>query len=170
MLLTKEHILSTLLVLDKHERNCHSGGEQTLSLLRESVRIIKGKTLVRMVIQNCSFCKQRRVTPQLPIMSNLPDACLAINQPPFTNTRIDHFGPLTINQGIHTRSTDRTSKRYGAVFTSLSTRAVHIELVGNLSIDNFMLALHRFLSMRRHPKNKFWQKWNQIYRCSERTC
>ena len=58
ILLTKEHFLSTLLVLDKHERNCHIGREQTLSLLRESVWIIKGKALVRKVIQNRSFCKQ----------------------------------------------------------------------------------------------------------------
>ena len=43
ILLTKEHFLSTLLVLDKHERNCHIGREQTLSLLRESVWIIKSK-------------------------------------------------------------------------------------------------------------------------------
>ena len=86
-------------------------------------------------------------------MSNLPEACLAINQPPFTNTGIDYFGPLTVKQGRRTRSTDGTSKRYGAIFTCLSTRAVHIELVGNLSTDNFILALRRFISRRRHPKN-----------------
>ena len=121
ILLTKEHFLSTLLVLDKHERNYHIGREQTLSLLRESVWIIKGEALVRKVIQNCSFCKQRRVTPQSPIMSNLPEARLAINQPPFTNTVIGYFGPLTFKQGRRTRSTDETSKRYGAIFTCLST-------------------------------------------------
>ena len=46
ILLTKEHFLSTLLVLDKHERNYHIGREQTLSLLRESVWIIKGKLYI----------------------------------------------------------------------------------------------------------------------------
>ena len=79
ILLTKEHFLSTLLVLDKHERNYDIGQEKTLPLLRESVWIIKGKILVRKVIQNCSFCKQHRVTPQSPVMSNLPDAHLAIH-------------------------------------------------------------------------------------------
>ena len=49
--------MSTFSVLDKQERNYHTGREQTLSLLRESVWIIKGKALVRKVIQNCSFCK-----------------------------------------------------------------------------------------------------------------
>ena len=61
ILLTKEQFLLTLLVLDKHERNCHIGREQTLSLLRESVLIIKGKPFVRKVIQNCSLCKQRQI-------------------------------------------------------------------------------------------------------------
>ena len=78
---------------------------------------------------------------QSPIMSNFPEARLAINQPPFTNAGIVYFGPLTIKQGRRTCSTDGTSKRYGAVFTCLSTRAVHIDLVGNLSTNNFILAL-----------------------------
>ena len=88
-------------------------------------------------------------------MSNLPEACLAINQLPFTNMVIDYFGPLTVKQRRRTHSTDGTSKRYGATFTCLSTCAVHIELVGNLSTNNFILALLRFISWRGHPKNIF---------------
>ena len=88
-------------------------------------------------------------------MSNLPKARLAINQPPFTNTGIDYFVPLTVKQGRCSRSTDETSKRYGAIFTCLSTRAIHIELVGNLPTDNFILALCRFISRGGHPKNIF---------------
>ena len=37
----------------------------------------------------------------------------------------------------------------------LSTRAVHIKLVVNLSTDNFTLALRQFTSRRGHPKNIF---------------
>ena len=88
-------------------------------------------------------------------MSNLPEARLAINQPPFTNTGIYYFGPLTVKQGRRVRSTDGTSKRYGAIFTYLNTGTVHIELVGNLSTDNFILASRRFFSRRGHPKNIF---------------
>ena len=95
-------------------------------------------------------------------MSNLPEARLAINQPPFTSTGIDYFGPHTVKQGRHTRSTDETSKRYGAIFPCLSTRAVHIELVGNLSTDNFILALRRFTSRRGHPKNIFSDNGNNF--------
>ena len=55
--LAKEHFLSTLLVLNKHERNCHIRRDQTLSLLRESVWIMKGKALVPRLTQNYSFCQ-----------------------------------------------------------------------------------------------------------------
>ena len=85
-------------------------------------------------------------------MSNLLEARLAINQPPFTNTGIDYFRPLTIKQGRRTRSTDGTSKRYGAIFTCLNTCVVHIELVGSLLTNNFILALRRFISRRGHSR------------------
>ena len=80
ILVTKVHFLLSLLLLVKHKRNCHTGREQTLSLMRESVWIIERKALVQMVIQNCSFCKRKRVKPQTQIMSNLHEARLAINQ------------------------------------------------------------------------------------------
>ena len=93
------------------------------------------------------------MTSYTPVTScNLPEARLAINEPPFPNTGIDYFGPLTVKEGRCTRSTDGISKIYGAIFTCLSTRAVHIELVGNLSTDNFILALRRFISRRGHPR------------------
>ena len=81
-------------------------------------------------------------------MSNLLEACLSINEPPFMNRGIDYFEPLTIKQGRRTRSTDGTSKRYGAIFTFLSTCAVHIGLVVNLSTDNFILTLRQLISRR----------------------
>ena len=68
-------------------------------------------------------------------MSNLPKARLAINKPPFTITETDYFGPLTIKQGRQTRSADGIFKRYGSIFTCLSTRAVHVELVGKPMIE-----------------------------------
>ena len=148
-------MLSILLVLDNHQQNCHIKGEQILSSLRESVWITKCKALMGKVIQNCSFRKRRPVTPQPPIMGYLPESCLAINGLSFTTMGIDYFGPLTIKQGGPTPSPDGTSKKYGAIFTCLSTRAVHIKLIPNLPTDNFILTLHRLISRRGHPKNIF---------------
>ena len=79
-------------------------------------------------------------------MSNLPEARLAINEPPSPTTGIYYFGPLSIKQGRYTRSTEGTSKRHGAIFTCLSTLVVHIESIGNRPTDNF-------ISKSGHPKN-----------------
>ena len=55
ILLTKEHFLSTLLVLDKHKQNYHIRQEQTLALLGESVWVIKNKALVQKVKTELQF-------------------------------------------------------------------------------------------------------------------
>ena len=39
-------------------------------------------------------------------------------------------------------------KYYGAMFTFMSSRAVHIEITNNMSTDSFILALRRLISQR----------------------
>ena len=51
-----------------------------------------------------------------------------------------------------TRSNQATHKRYGALFTCLTTRAVHFELASDLSTDIFILALRRLIACRGKPK------------------
>ena len=58
---------------------------------------------------------------------------------------IDYFGLLTIKLNKQTRKTCATAKRYEAVFICLTTRAVHLELIGNLSTDNFTFGHRRFI-------------------------
>ena len=45
-----------------------------------------------------------------------------------------------------TRTTRGVKKCYGVLFTCLTMRAIHIELAGDLSTDDFLLALRRFIS------------------------
>ena len=62
--------------------------------------------------------------------------------PPFTYCAVDYFGPFTIKEGR------RELKRYGVLFTCISSRAVHIETANSLQTDSFNNALHRFLAER----------------------
>lgn len=62
--------------------------------------------------------------------------------PPFTVCGVDFTGPVYIS------SEKGAQKSYIALFTCAVTRAVHIELVSDMSTNKFLLAFRRFLSRR----------------------
>ena len=65
---------------------------------------------------------------------------------------VDYFGSLTAKLNKGTRSTSGIAKRYGELFTCMTTQAIHLELTGDMSTDSFILALHRFIARRGNPK------------------
>ena len=152
IILSPKHHISTLIVTHIHETNFHVGRNSTLAFTRENFWIISGKSFIRYTINRCNFCKRRRVQPMAPLMGELPFERIAYMEPQFSRTGVDYFGPLLIKRGKRTRSNCGTAERYGALFTYLTTRAVHVELAGDLSTDSFILALRRFISRRGHPK------------------
>lgn len=76
---------------------------------------------------------------------DLPKERLQAHQPPFTATGVDLFGPMNITIGR------RREKRWGVLFTCLTTRAVHLELAASLSSASMILALRRMSSRRGTP-------------------
>ena len=61
---------------------------------------------------------------------------------PFSHCGVDMFGPFQIKEGR------KVHKRYCAIFTCFSSRAIHLEATNKLDTDSFILALRRFLSTR----------------------
>lgn len=61
---------------------------------------------------------------------------------PFCHVCVDYFDPFTTIQG------SRKHKRYGALFTCLFSRAVHIEVANSLETYSFLTALRRFIVCR----------------------
>ncbi|XP_071874211.2 uncharacterized protein [Bombus fervidus] len=80
-------------------------------------------------------------------MGDLPEARITESRP-FTNVGTDYCGPFYVKERRH-RNRSKV-KVYVAIFICLATRAVHIELVSDLTTDAFIAALRRFISRRGH--------------------
>ena len=96
---------------------------------------------VRNIIFNCVPCRSLRGKLAEQKMADLP-SCLMATEGPFVFTGVDMFGPFLVKEK---RS---QVKRYVAMFTCLSSRAVHLESTKDISADSFIQALRRFLARR----------------------
>lgn len=68
--------------------------------------------------------------------------------PPFLRVGVDYCGPFQINYPNRKRI---TVKHYAAIFVCLVTKAVHIEMVADLTTQGFLAALKRFVARRGKP-------------------
>ena len=75
-------------------------------------------------------------------MADLPACRIETHCHPFSHTGVDVFGPIMVKHG---RS---HVKRYGCIFTCLSSRAIHLEIVHSMTADSFLMAFDRFRSRR----------------------
>ena len=92
-------------------------------------------------------CLQASIKP--PQMSDLPIDRVMNNVRPFTNTVVGYFGSFEV------RVFRGTVKKWLCLFTCLSVRAVHLELVESLDTASCIDAVHRFIARRCQPKAIF---------------
>ncbi|XP_077974180.1 uncharacterized protein LOC120329794 [Styela clava] len=142
IVIPKDSLIASLMVDYIHRTTGHNGREYVLAEIRQNYWIVKGTSLVRKIINNCVLCRRKQRKPEYQEMSDLPVDRVTPDKPPFSYVALDCFGPFFIRQG---RS---DVKRYGVLFTCLTTRAVHVEIAQNLDMNSFIMALRRFVSRR----------------------
>jgi hypothetical protein len=144
-ILPHDHDVTKLIISHYHKVAGHSGRNHVLSLLRQQYWIIHGNAAVRKVLSECFDCRRRQAQFGSQKMADLPPDRVECNQPPFTSVGIDCFGPFFVKRGRG------QAKRYGCIFTCLSTRSVHIEVIPLLDTDSFINCLRRFIARRGQP-------------------
>ncbi|KAL0895211.1 hypothetical protein ABMA27_013649 [Loxostege sticticalis] len=146
VILDGSHPYARLLCNREHRRAHHSHNERVVNDIRQRYWILRLRPAVRAVAYKCAFCRMRKTKPVRPIIGDLPRARLEAFTRPFSNCGLDYFGPMTVTVGR------RHEKRWGALFTCLTTRAVHIEIVSSLSTDSAIMALRRMGARRGWPQ------------------
>ena len=148
VVLPRQSDITRLIIAGKHAEVAHAGPEHTLSAVRESFWIPRGREAVKKQLRECSVCQRRRAEPSAPQMAALPPARFD-GRRPFSSAGIDFFGPFYV------RYLRRTQKRYGFLATCMATRAVHLEVAHSLDTDSCLMALKRFFSRRGKPRCLF---------------
>jgi len=145
VVLDPRHPYTVLLINHYHLEAKHVGQETVVNELRQKYWIFNARAAVKSSWNACNLCKINRAKPVIPEMGDLPEFRLNMVQRPFIYTGLDYFGPMEVTIGR------RHEKRYGALFTCLSTRAIHLELASSLDTDSFIMAITRFAARRGVP-------------------
>ncbi|XP_074031851.1 uncharacterized protein [Leptinotarsa decemlineata] len=144
-ILPRSHRLTELIIEDTHREYFHPGLQSLHFLLSQNFWILSPKRAIRHVLSKCLRCFRVNPTPLEPFMGNLPS--FRINQlKPFSCVGVDFGGPFFVTpskgRGI------KSQKAYICLFICATTKAIHLELVSDLTTQAFLAALRRFIARR----------------------
>ncbi|XP_029172199.1 uncharacterized protein LOC114941382 [Nylanderia fulva] len=148
MLLPKSHALTTLIIRGEHVRSLHAGLQATICAVRQRYWPLAARSAVRRVLRECVACFRCRPAASQAVMADLPGPRVNVSRP-FTHTGVDYAGPIFIKESK--RRNARMLKAYIAVLVCFATKAVHLEVVSDLTADAFLGAFKRFMSRRGRP-------------------
>jgi len=148
IMLPKGNILSSLLISDHHIRNLHSGQTLTLASLRQEYWILGARGMITSCIKKCVTCVRHRASNPQPQMGNLPRSRVSPSST-FQHTGTDFAGPIFVR--TWSGRGRKSVKAYICVFICFASKAVHLELVSELTTSAFLAALDRFISLRGKP-------------------
>ncbi|XP_058819710.1 uncharacterized protein LOC131682338 [Topomyia yanbarensis] len=145
VILPKAHPVTRLLVEWYHQRFLHANGETVVNEVRQRFHISQLRPFVRKVAKECALCKVKKPSLATPRMAPLPAARLQAYVRPFSYVGVDYFGPIgvRVNRSI--------AKRWVALFTCMTTRAIHLEVAHTLSTESCKMAIRRFIGRRGAP-------------------
>lgn len=132
-----------------HKSYAHATSSFCINIIRGKFWVMGG--LARMIkgyINRCVKCARIRAQTSTQLMGQLPAPRVNCSRP-FTHTGVDLTGFFKIKCVNH-RAT-KFYKAYVVVFICLAVKAVHLEMVSDLSTDTFVAAFDRFASRRGLP-------------------
>ena len=144
-MLDSKHHVTRLIVEQSHKRVSHNGIKETLTELRSRFWIVRGRQFVRKVLHGYRLCRRHEGKPfSAPDPPALPLFRTTINHP-FTYTGINFAGPLYV------KDSGESGKVYIAIYTCGVSRAVHLDIVPDLTAETFLLSFRRFTARRGVP-------------------
>ena len=127
------------------EESSSHNPHNSLTELRSRYWLVRGRQFIRTQLGKCATCRKYEGKPyKAPPAPPLPE--FRVNQaPPFTATGIDFLGPLYV------KTKEKSSKVWIFLYTCCVVRALHLDVVPNLTSEGFMRSFRRFTARRGMP-------------------
>lgn len=152
VLLPRNHVVTKMIVEQYHQQHFHAGAQLILSLFRQKYWIVNGRSYIRRILNDCVLCKRLKKQTCQQLMGELPIERITPTRP-YSKVGLDFAGPVITKPNVP-RSKVKL-KSYICVFVCMSTKAVHLEAVSDLSSSAFLASLKRFVSRRGLPSDIF---------------
>ncbi|XP_062534088.1 uncharacterized protein LOC134203223 [Armigeres subalbatus] len=147
MIIDHRHPLASLVIRHYHLKMLHSGQQVVIASTRERFWIPNIRKLVRKVLHECVTCFRIKPRCHAQLMAELPSE--RVNPaPPFQKVGVDYCGPFLVS---YPQRRSPPVKCFVAVFVCLVVKAIHVELVADLTTEAFLAALKRFSARRGRP-------------------
>ena len=144
--LPNKSYLVDLLITHIHTSHHHIGLSQTLSLYRQCCWTLKIHSFTKSILLRCVICQRvKKGTLFRPLPPPLPAERVQWVQP-LANVGVYHTESFTIRD-----SQGRKTKAYICLFVCTTTRAVHLEVVDNLTTTSFIMCFKRLTAMKGMP-------------------
>ena len=148
IILPGTHVLAKLLIAGEHQRLLHGGPSLVAASLSRRFHVLGSRRAVRSVTRSCITCRRASLRPQPQMLGQLP-ADRLVPGSTFQHVGVDYAGPVLLKSGSVRKPT--LTKAYACVFVSFAVKAVHLELVSDLTSEAFLAALRRFVARRGKP-------------------
>lgn len=112
------------------------------ALINRQFWIISLRSAIHAVVSRCTVCVRSNASNPQPVMVDLP-ATRVQQCRVFVHVGIDYAGSLPLHE--HQLRKSRVCKVYVAMFICLSVKAVHLEVVTDLSTKDFFAKFGRFV-------------------------
>ncbi|XP_055309087.1 uncharacterized protein LOC129572976, partial [Sitodiplosis mosellana] len=145
MILPAECHLSKLIIDSAHIKTLHGTIQLTLAHVRHEFWILNARNMVKSTVHKCIDCYRQKPKPMRQLMAPLPTIKTSPSRA-FLHCGLDFAGPIEIKSSSKRNSP--SEKAYICVFVCMASKAAHVELVGDLSTQKFILAIRRMMARR----------------------
>jgi Pao retrotransposon peptidase./Integrase core domain. len=135
IVLAGKHAATRLLIREYHRRTGHEGSKTTFALMAKKYWL--PKNAVKTEVYRCKKCREEHPLRMDAPVGVLHRFRLEARTSVFMRTGMDFFGPFITTGG---------RKMWGLLFTCLTVRAVHLELVPSQTVPSWLNAVDRFIA------------------------